>query len=155
MNESHRVVRTIFFDFRKAFDVIDHKRLFEDVREIGARQVLVNWRVSYLSKRSHFAKHGNEMSKLKRVKVGAPQGSKLGAIAFVVQINKLPLAIKIGMESVLLRTNENHDIIDEDTALFMEGTTVFEVIDTQQHVSGVQIGNTQSKINRIMQITKN
>ena len=131
MNESHWVVRIIVLDFRRAFDLIDHKRVLENIREIGARQVLVNWRVSYLSKRSHFAKHGNEMFKLERVKVGTPQGNNLGAIAFVVQINKLPLAIKKGMESVLLRTNENHDIIDEDTALFMEGTTVFEVIDTQ------------------------
>ena len=154
-NESHRLVRIISLDFRKVFDLIDHKRVLENIREIGARHVLVNWRVSYLSKRSHFAKHGNEMLKLKRLKVGAPQGSKLGTIAFFVQINKLLLALKKRMESVLLRTNENHDIIDEDTALFMEGTTVFEVIDTQQHVSGVQIGNTQSKINRIMQLTKN
>ena len=155
MDESHRVVRIISLDFRKAFDLTDHNRLLENIREIGVRPALANWLASYLSKRSHFTKFGNETSNLERVKGDVPEGSTLGPIAFVVQINKLPLAINQGIESVLQRTNKRHDINDEDTTLFVDDTTMFEVIDTHQHVTGVQIGNTQSKINRIIQFTEN
>ena len=56
MDESHRVVRIIFLDFQKAFDLIDRNRLLEKIREISVRPALVSWLAPYLSKRSHFTK---------------------------------------------------------------------------------------------------
>ena len=41
MDESHRVVR-ILLDFQKAFDLIDHNRLLEKIREISVRPALVS-----------------------------------------------------------------------------------------------------------------
>jgi hypothetical protein len=35
MDEMHRVIRIVFLDFRKAFDLIDHNKLLQDMQEVG------------------------------------------------------------------------------------------------------------------------
>ena len=92
MDEMHRVIRIVFLDFRKAFDLIDHKNFLENMEEMGVRSALIKWFASYLDERSHFTQIGKEESDFEYVNRGIPQESKLGPIAFVVKINMLPLA---------------------------------------------------------------
>ena len=41
MDERHKVIRIVFLDFRKAFDLIDHNKLLENMRSMGVRPTLI------------------------------------------------------------------------------------------------------------------
>jgi hypothetical protein len=43
LDETQRVIRILFLDFRKAFDLIDHNKLLENMCNIGVRPALVEW----------------------------------------------------------------------------------------------------------------
>ena len=62
MDEMQRVIRIVFPDFRKAFDLIDHNKLLENIKEMVVRSVLIRWFASYLNERSHFTQFGKEAS---------------------------------------------------------------------------------------------
>ena len=62
MDEMQRVIRIVFLDFRKAFDLIDHNKLLENIKEMVVRSVLIRWFASYLNERSHFTQFGKEAS---------------------------------------------------------------------------------------------
>ena len=96
MDEMQRVIRIVFLDFCKAFDLIDHNKLLENVKEMVVRSVLIRWFASYLNERSHFTQFGKEASDFVNVAGGVLQGSKLGPIAFVTKINVLPSVIELG-----------------------------------------------------------
>ena len=49
MDEMQRVIRKVFLDFGKAFDLIDHNKLLENMKEMGVRSVLIRWIASYLT----------------------------------------------------------------------------------------------------------
>jgi hypothetical protein len=84
MDEMIRVIRIVFPDFRNAFNLINHNKLLEDMREVGVRSALIRWFASYLDERSHFTQFGKEASDFVNVLGGVPQGSKLGRIIFVL-----------------------------------------------------------------------
>ena len=94
MDEMERVIRIVFLDFCKAFDLIDHNKLLENMKEMGVRSILIRWFASYLDERSHFKQFGKEASDFVNVTEGVLQGSKLGPIAFVIKINMLPSVIE-------------------------------------------------------------
>jgi hypothetical protein len=143
METPGRVIRIIFLDFRKAYDLVDHNKLLENCEKIGVRPALISWLGSYLKDRSQVTKFRNEFSQEARVKGGVPQGSKIGPIAFTIHINDLPLIISpINPE-------------DEDISLFMDDTTLSEVIDITQHVSNCPIRNSQRNVDNILQFTRN
>ena len=60
------------------------------MKEMGVRLALIHWFGTYLNKISHFTKFGNDTSGYAYINGGVPQGSKLGLIAFVIKIDKLP-----------------------------------------------------------------
>ena len=43
MDETQRIIRIVFLDFRKAFDLIDHNKLLENMWNIGVRPALIKW----------------------------------------------------------------------------------------------------------------
>ena len=49
MDEMQRVIRIVFLDFGKAFDLIDHNKLLENMKEMGVRSFLIRWFTSYLN----------------------------------------------------------------------------------------------------------
>ncbi len=78
--ENHgNVVRIIFLDFRKAFDLIDHNKLLQNFEKIGVRPALLAWLGSYLQGRSQVTKVGNTFSDPAyiKVKVGCHKVVKL------------------------------------------------------------------------------
>ncbi len=109
---------------------------------------MVKWFATFLKERSHFTKFGDEESEFEYINGGVPQGSKIGPVAFVVHINNLPEAIN---EALQIRPpceweNEDYVVIDDDSILFMNDGTMFEVIHVHTHISGTNIGYTQETI---------
>ena len=141
MDEMERVIRIVFLDFCKAFDLIDHNKLLENMKEKGVRSILIRWFASYLNERSHFTQFGKEASDFVYVIEGVLQGSKLGPIVFVTKINMLPNVIEQVAQGV-------NDVVDEDTILFMHDTTSWEALDVHNH------GNISKKIDLVKTLPK-
>jgi len=82
-------VRTVFVDFRKAFDLVDHNLLFDKLNNYGISNSLLLWFRSYLSNRQQRVRAKRCQSSWKPLMGGMPQGSWLGPLSFLVLINDL------------------------------------------------------------------
>ena len=134
------VIRIVFLDFRKAFDLIDHNNLLENMKEMGVRSVRIRWFASYLNERSNFTQFGKEASDFVNVTGGVPQSSKLGPMAFVIKINMLLSVIE---QVVAQGVNDDHVVVDKDTILFTHDATSWKALDVHNH------GNISKKIDLV------
>ena len=142
------VIRIMFLDFRKAYDLIDHSIVLENCCKIGIRPSLVTWLASYLSGRTQVTKYGSEISDKRIVHGGVPQGSKIGPVVFTVHfINDLPLVLK-QPEITYSDDMTKCDNDDDDVTIFMDDTTVSEIIDIKNHIAGEAIGNAEKNIRK-------
>ena len=78
---------------------------------------------------------------------GIPQGSRIGPIAFIIHINALHAVIK-DSESNLTESSLGSDN-DDDLTMFMDDTTLSEVLNVSDHVSGVQIGSAPVNVMKV------
>ena len=83
-------VLSIFVDFRKAFDCVDHTILMSKLYKYGIRGAAYHWFKSYLSNRSQYTCINSCSSDPASISVGVPQGSILGPLLFLIHINDFP-----------------------------------------------------------------
>jgi hypothetical protein len=101
MDTADRTIRIIFLDIKKAFDLIDHNILLENMKCIGVRMALIEWFKTYLNERFHCTELGNATSGLRVIRSVVPQGSKVGPTAFIIKINNLPAVIRDEMNRIM------------------------------------------------------
>ena len=87
-------VGVVFFDFRRAFEIIDRDVLLKKLEKIGLRGTVLQWFRSYLSNRKQAVKFGNNISSSQEVQYGVPQGSVLGPILFLLYINDIAKVVQ-------------------------------------------------------------
>ena len=78
----HLQIDSIYTDFSKAFDKVDHALLLFKLERYGIRGKLLEWFKSYLSDRTQRVKFKNELSDPIVVKSGVPQGAVLSPLLF-------------------------------------------------------------------------
>ena len=84
---------SIFLDFAKAFDTVNHEILLHKLYHYGIRGSLHNWFKSYLSNRQQCVQVNGHISEFSTVRHGVPQGSILGPLLFLLYINDITHSI--------------------------------------------------------------
>ena len=87
-------VDTVYLDFAKAFDKVDHYCLLQKLSDTGIGGKLGRWIHSFLTDRKQSVLVNNHFSEDVEVVSGVPQGSVLGPLLFVIMINDIDNTVK-------------------------------------------------------------
>jgi hypothetical protein len=119
-HNNNEFVLSVFLDFSKAFDTVNHSILLNKMCKLGIRGLAQDWFHSYLTDRSHYVSIGGEDSVCLTANIGVPQGSVLGPILFLLYINDMCAS------SDLL----NFVHFADDTTVFIAGSDPDILVDT-------------------------
>ena len=83
-------IRVVLFDYRKAFDLIDHMILASKLRTLDLPYGIICWIIYFLKCRKQRVKLERDCkSEWKDIPAGVPQGTKLGPWLFVLMIDDI------------------------------------------------------------------
>ena len=83
----------ILTDLQKVFDTINHKVLLQKLKAIRFSEQSLQWFRSYLCDQIFLVETENKLSHFGKISSGVSQGSILGPLLFLIDINDLPQAV--------------------------------------------------------------
>ena len=121
------VVDTIYFDFKKAFDMVPHKRLIAKLKSYGVKGKLLKWIEEFLTGRQQCVMVNGEKSSPGYVTSGIPQGTVLGPLLFVVYIN-----------DILENLSSDGFLFADDTKIFRTITSRDDSLNLQSDIDALE-----------------
>ena len=126
--DNGQMVGVVLVDFKKAFDLVDHRILLNKLEIYGIKDEALLWFNTYLTNRKQQVTINNNKSDLKNISCGVPQGSILGPLLFLLFINDLPLY-----------TNNVF------TDLYADDTNLYDIQDSMEQIEN----NLQTALNNL------
>ena len=120
-----KVVGTVFLDFRKAFDLVNHEILLKKLSLYIPKSPALDLFSSYLANRSQFVFVNGKSSRRQMVETGVPQGSNLGPLFFLLYINDLPLHVT--------ENNVTSELFADDSSLHTSSSSVVSLENSLQN----------------------
>ena len=113
------LVGTIFLDFQKAFDIVDHSTLVKKLGLYGLRENSVKWFSFYLSNHKQKESLNGWVSDFNEITAGVPQGSILGPLLFIIFINDMFMHDS--------SVDNKNSLYADDSFFYTVGNTVAEI----------------------------
>ena len=88
--EQNEMSAVMMLDLSAAFDLVNHNLLLEKLKLMGFSNEVIKWFESYLENRSQVVYVDGKLSGVKKVKIGVPQGTVLGALLYILFTNDIP-----------------------------------------------------------------
>lgn len=116
----NKLILTIFYDLKKAFDTINHNILFSKLHGAGFRDKTLKLLKNYFTNRKQCCTVNGLKSELLDITCGVPQGSTLGPLMFIIYINDVVKYVK----------SANIGLYADDTVCYTEGLNIHNLNDT-------------------------